>query len=89
MSRSYGRIEGGKWLVFSQPYERGNKFSIIGAVSNKAVIAAMYTGGSIDGSCFLHYVEKYLAPNLKPCYCVVMDNVGFHKVANSWGRRYY
>ncbi|CAN5467321.1 hypothetical protein BH10PSE19_BH10PSE19_01250 [soil metagenome] len=41
MSRSYGRVEGGKRLVFSQPYERGNKFSIIGAVSNKAVIAAI------------------------------------------------
>lgn len=80
MARSYGRARGGDRLVLPQPYARGNKFSIVGAVSIQKVVAAMYAEGSIDGVFFTHFIEHYLAPELKSGDQVIMDNVAFHKV---------
>lgn len=80
MSRRYGRIEGGLRLAFGQPYHRGNKYSIIGAISQKEVIAAGYGGGSVDGDFFVYFMEHFLCPKLRQGDCVIMDNVSFHKI---------
>lgn len=80
MKREYGRTMKGKRLVCSCPYFRGSKYSIISAISIREITAALYMEGSINGEIFLHYIENYLAPQLKSEDCVILDNVSFHKV---------
>jgi transposase len=81
MSRQYGRIEGGLRLTTSQPYHRGSKYSIISAISQKEIIAAVYGSGSVDGDFFVYFMEHFLCPKLRNEDCVIMDNVAFHKVS--------
>lgn len=80
MSRTYGRSQKGERLVYGCPYPRGNKYSIIGAVSISEITAALYTESSVDGEIFLNFIENYLAPKLKTEQLVILDNVSFHKV---------
>lgn len=35
----------------------------------------------MNGAAFQVYVEQFLAPTLRPCNPVVMDNLATHKVA--------
>ena len=41
----------------------------------------MLLDGAINGAGFKTYVERILAPNLRPGDLVVMDNLSSHKVA--------
>ena len=41
----------------------------------------MVIDGAMDGEAFKAYVERLLAPSLKPRDIVVMDNLACHKVA--------
>jgi transposase len=75
----YGRAYGGERAHLSAPYHRGNKISIISAISIKKIEAAMYHEGSTNTEIFSHFLEQMLCPILKPRHIVVMDNVGFHK----------
>lgn len=81
MLREYGRAMKGERLIDSCPYPRGSKFSMLSAVSISEVTSALYTKGSVNGEIFLHFIEHYLAPKLKPGHFVILDNVSFHKVA--------
>lgn len=80
MSRAYGRIDKSKRLVFSAPYARGSKYSIISAISMTEVTATLYTEGSVDGHIFCHFLQKYLIPKLNPKQYLILDNVSFHKM---------
>jgi transposase len=62
------------------PYFRGSHYSIISAISITEVTAAFYTEGSVNGEIFLHFLENYLAPQLKAEQIIILDNVSFHKV---------
>jgi hypothetical protein len=39
--------------------------------------------GPINGECFRTYVEKAIAPTLRPGDIVILDNLGSHKVAGA------
>lgn len=80
MCRKYARAIGGKRVKYACPYSRGNKHSIIGAVSASGVEAALYGEWSTNGDIFLDFVKKLLVPRLDRRKIVIMDNVGFHKV---------
>jgi transposase len=80
MCRTHGRAKGKARLVCANPYGRGNKFSMISAVSQEKVLAALYGEGSVDGVFFTHFIESYLVPALQPGDYLIMDNVSFHKV---------
>ena len=71
---------GGIRIKYSCPYSRGNKHSIISAVSSSGVEAALYGEWSTDGSIFLDFIKRQLVPRLNKGKIVIMDNVGFHKV---------
>jgi transposase len=81
MAPRYGRAYGSEPAVSYAPYNKGNKITMIGAISITRVEAAMYGEWSANGEIFLHFLEHYLCPNLKPHHVVVMDNVGFHKIS--------
>ncbi len=80
MARDYGRALCGQRLHCPKPYHRGNKFSIISAISIEKIVASLYIENSFDGDTFTGFIEQCLAPELKPRHKVIMDNVSFHKV---------
>jgi transposase len=79
MTLRYGRAYGAERAVLSAPYQRGNRISIISAISIHKIEAAMYGQWSTDGEIFKHFIENDLLPILKPRHVVVMDNVKFHQ----------
>lgn len=79
MAPRYGRSYKGERVITSAPYQRGNKITMIGAISIYQVEASMYGSWSTDGEIFTEFVEQALRPILKPEHVVIMDNVSFHK----------
>ena len=53
--------------------------TFLAALRQNRVDAPWFIDGPINGERFLVYVEKVLAPTLKPRDIVVMDNLGSHK----------
>jgi len=78
--RGYARAIGGDRVKYACPYPRGNKYTMIGAVSVSAVEAALYGEWATNGEIFLEFVKRLLVPQLSPGKVVIVDNVNFHKV---------
>lgn len=81
MAPRYGRAYGKERAMLMAPYQHGNQMTMISAISVEKIEAAMYGQWAANGEIFLTFLEKCLCPVLKPGHVVVMDNVGFHKVA--------
>ena len=79
MDSEYARAEGGKRATSARPFARGNKFSIIGALSVLGIIAVMYVEMSVNTDIFLAFITTMLVPKLRRGMYVILDNVGFHK----------
>jgi len=67
--RAYGSI----------PTNRGKNTTLLAGLSLEGIGAAMTVEGSTTQKVFEVYVEKVLAPTLKPGQVVVLDNLGAHK----------
>jgi len=80
MAPRYGRAYGGERAISYVPYHRGNKITMISAISIEKIEASMYGEWSANGEIFTHFLEHNLCPVLKAHHVVVMDNVSFHKV---------
>jgi Transposase and inactivated derivatives len=78
--RGYARAIGGDRVKYACPYPRGNKYTMIGAISVVAVEAALYGEWSANGEIFLEFVKRQLVPRLSNRKVVIVDNVSFHKV---------
>jgi len=83
MARERGRCFSGSRLFCPRPYHRGNKYSIISAISPKKIVASIYCEGSVDGELYSGFIEKCLAPELTENHKLILDNVAFHKVKNA------
>jgi transposase len=81
MTRLYGRAENGDRVNDSAPAGHWNTTTLIAAVGKDGPIAPFLIEGAIDGDVFLAYVEKFLAPALRPGDILVMDNLSTHKSA--------
>jgi transposase len=81
MALRYGRGYRGERVISAVPLIRGNRMTLIGAVSVERVVAALYGEWAANGEIFLHFIEKCLCPVLKKGNVVVMDNVAFHKIS--------
>lgn len=81
MVTDYARAEGGNRAKSPKPFDVGEKFSIIGAVSLSGIVGMMYIESSVDGDAFVTYIEKFLIPKLRKGNFVILDNVRFHKKA--------
>jgi transposase len=71
----------GQRLEAKVPFGHWQTSTFIAALRNDRVEAPWLLDGPINGERFLLYVEKVLAPTLKPGDIVVMDNLGSHKGA--------
>jgi len=63
-----------------KPYNTGSNISVVGALGLSGITAIMMLEGAVDGVAFETFLEKMLAPTLRPGDIVLMDNVKTHKV---------
>ncbi|MBE9192562.1 transposase [Gloeocapsopsis crepidinum LEGE 06123] len=80
LTRTHARSFCGTRVYDEQPFYRGSKVTVIGAISTKRVLAVMTLNGSMDGQAFQVFIEKCLLPQLWQGAVVVMDNLPAHKL---------
>jgi transposase len=80
MAPLYGRAPGGKRAVDAVPFNRGNRLTMLSAISFEKVEAALYGEWAADGEIFLNFIMRCLCPVLQKRHIVIMDNVAFHQV---------
>jgi transposase len=81
MTRLYARALGGQRAVDPAPHGHWSTTTMISALRVDGSTADMVIDSATDGAVFLTYVQEILAPTLKPCEIVVMDNLTSHKMA--------
>jgi transposase len=79
MVTDYSRAIGGDRAKAPKPFDKGEQFSIIGAISMTGIVAMMYVELSVNADIFLGYIEQLLLPKIKPGQYVIMDNASIHK----------
>ena len=80
LSRSHARSQLGTRAYAVKPFYRGQKVTVIGAISLTQVVALMTIDNSMDSQAFEVFIEKCLVPQLWSGAVVVMDNLPAHKV---------
>lgn len=78
MTRRYGRGESGKRVYDDRPGDKGKNVTLIGAMSDKGLIATMTLTGGLDTAAFLVFIKQILLPALWVGAIVVMDNLPVH-----------
>jgi transposase len=78
--RRRARSMKGERVYDIKPFSRGSRGTVVGAISQKKVIAMKTIGKSMNGEKFLKFVQEGLAPKLWKGAVVVMDNLRVHKV---------
>ena len=79
MSRSHARSFRGERAYTVAPYHPGERTNLIAALSTSGVQAPwLVTGGSVDTTTFVTYVEQVLCSTLLPGQIVVLDNYSIH-----------
>lgn len=69
----------GARLKAKVPHGRWKTMTFLAALRHDRIEAPFILDGPVNGESFRIYVEKILAPTLKPGDIVVMDNLGSHK----------
>jgi hypothetical protein len=62
MTRLYGRCQGECRVYDDRPGNKGRNITLIGAMSDEGLIAAMTFAGSLNTASFLVFIEKILLP---------------------------
>jgi putative transposase len=78
--RSRARRKRGERSYDIKPFYRGSRVTVVGAISNKKVIAMKTMGKSMNGEDFKKFVQEELVPSLWKGAVLVMDNLKAHKV---------
>jgi putative transposase len=78
--RSRARSKKGERSYDIKPFYRGSRVTVVGAISNKKVIAMKTMKKSMNGEDFKKFVQEQLVPKLWKGAVLVMDNLKAHKV---------
>jgi len=82
MTRSRGRAPRGERPVCPVPHGRWRTTTtFLCALRADGLLAPLVLDGAVDGPAFLAWVERMLAPTLRPGDTAVAGNLGSHKVA--------
>jgi transposase len=81
MDRTHGRSASGKRVDGPVPHGHWKVVTLTAAVRLGGVGACLAFDGATDSACFETFVERCLAPTLRPGDVVVMDNLSCHKTA--------
>jgi alpha-L-fucosidase len=60
MTRNYGRCQGGARVYYNRPGNKGKNFTLIGAMSDEALIATMTFPGSLNTASFFYHFSKVM-----------------------------
>ena len=80
MTRSYARGNRGNRVISKVPKKRGKNFTLICALSLRAVQAELVIEGALNGQIFKTYIKEVLCPTLREGQTVIMDNLPSHKI---------
>jgi putative transposase len=80
LMRGMGRSKKGDRVYDVKPFYRGSRVTVVGAISNKSILALKTLGQSMNGEDFKKFVEEELLPKLWKGAVVVMDNLKAHKM---------
>ena len=80
LTRTHARSQMGTRAYSFNPFYRGSKITVIGAISITKVVAIMTMNDSMDSKAFEIFVERLLVPSLWSGAVVVMDNLSAHKL---------
>jgi transposase len=69
----------GKRAFFEVPRNRGKNTTLLTSLHEEGMGPSMVVEGATTSRVFETYVERVLAPALKPRQVVVMDNLGAHR----------
>lgn len=83
MARLRGRSPRGERCRAPIPHGHWKTTTFTGALRLTGMTAPMALDGAMNGEAFLLYVERFLAPTLRPGDIVVLDNLPAHKVAGA------
>ncbi|MGR7026517.1 IS630 family transposase [Geodermatophilus sp. URMC 62] len=79
MTRRRARAPRGTRAVGAVPRNRGPVTTLLAGLSLTGMTPAMTVEGGTDTAVFATFLERVLAPALRPGQVVVVDNVGAHK----------
>lgn len=79
MVRRYGRSPRGRRALGRQPFGHWKTTTFTAALRCDGLTAPFVLDGPMNREAFLVYVDKVLAPTLRPGDIVVMDNLPAHK----------
>lgn len=80
LTRTHARSQKGTRAYSLNPFYRGTKVTVIGAISIKKVVGLMTMNNSMDSKAFVVFVEKFLVPELWSGAVLVMDNLSADKL---------
>src|SRR6266536_3367788 len=81
MVRLRGRCLQGERLIGSVPHGHRKTITLVAGLRHDRIVAPFVIDGAMNGSTFLTYVERCLAPTLHRGDIVIIDNLPAHKVA--------
>lgn len=66
-------------MIADAPVNHGPNVTVLGAISVEGVLGALAVEGATTTEVFRTFIEKVVAPRLRPGNVVVLDNLGAHK----------
>lgn len=79
MTRLYGRANKGNRCYDSAPDGRWETVTVLSSIRLDGETESIMFDGAVDRKMFDAYIEKILAPSLRPGDIVIMDNLSSHK----------
>ena len=79
MARPFGRVPRGERLRAGVPHGHWKTTTFVAGLRTTGLVAPFVLDGPVNRNAFETYVEKVLAPELRPGDIVVMDNLASHK----------
>ena len=83
MARRFGRARRGQRLRMGVPHGHWKTTTFVAGLRRTGMVAPFVLDGPINRDAFEVYVERVLAPELRPGDVVVMDNLSSHKGART------
>ena len=78
MAPRYARAPRGERAAGRVPRNHGPNVTLLAALTPGGIGPALVVEGAVDGAAFELYVERLLAPSLRPGQVVVLDNLSAH-----------
>lgn len=81
LTRRRARAPRGQRAVGAVPRNHGPNITLVAALTPTGIGPALTIQGSVNSAAFTAYVQRVLAPSLRPGQVVVLDNLSAHKGA--------